>query len=80
MITLDEGRLRPVSFVEMVDPATGKTKVRLVDINSEAYEVGRKYMIRLEKEDFKPCALEALAKAAKMSVSEFRKHFEYLIN
>ena len=79
MITLDEGRLRPVSFVEMTDPATGKTKVRLVDIKSEAYEVGRKYMIRLEKEDFEPRALEALAKAAKMTDSEFKKRFEYLI-
>ncbi len=80
MITLDEGRLRPVSFVEMADPASGKTKVRLVDIRSEAYEVGRKYMIRLEKEDFEPRAIEALAKAAKMTVPEFRKRFEYLIN
>ncbi len=79
MITLDEGRLRPVSFVEMTDPATGKTKVRLVDMNSESYEVGRKYMIRLEKEDFEPRAIEALAKAAKMSVSEFRTRFEYLV-
>lgn len=80
MITLDEGRLRPVSFVEMADPATGKTKVRLVDIHSEAYEVGRKYMIRLEKGDFDPRAAEALAKAAKMSIAEFRNRFEYLIN
>jgi 6-phosphofructokinase 1 len=78
MITLDEGRLRPVSFVEMADPATGKTKVRLVDIRSEAYEVGRKYMIRLEKEDFETGAVEPLAKTAKMSVSEFRKRFSYL--
>lgn len=78
MITLDEGRLRPVSFVEMADPVTGKTKVRLVDINSEAYEVGRKYMIRLEKGDFDPRAIEALAKAARMTISAFRKRFEYL--
>jgi len=66
--------------VEMTDPATGKTKVRLVDIGSEAYEVGRKYMIRLEKEDFEPRAIEALAKAAKMTDSEFKKRFEYLIH
>ena len=80
MITLDEGRLRPVSFVEMADPATGKTKVRLVDITSEGYEVGRKYMIRLEKDDFRPGNVELLAKAAKLSTAEFRKRFEYLIN
>ena len=78
MITLDEGRLRPVSFVEMVDPETGKTKVRLVDIRAEAYEVGRKYMIRLEKEDFAPGAVEKLAKTAVMSISDFTKRFSYI--
>ena len=78
MITIDEGRLRPVSFVEMADPATGKTKVRLVDINSEAYEVGRKYMLRLEKEDFLAGSVEPLAKAAAMSVAAFKKRFSYL--
>jgi len=78
MITLDEGRLRPVSFVEMVDTATGKTKVRLVDIRAEAYEVGRKYMIRLEKEDFAAGSVEVLAKTAGMSVPDFMKRFSYL--
>lgn len=79
MITLDEGRLRPVSFVEMADPATGRTKVRLVDVKSETYEVGRKYMIRLEKEDFNPGSVEALAKTAKMTVNDFKKRFGSLI-
>ncbi|MBI5076197.1 MAG: 6-phosphofructokinase [Nitrospirae bacterium] len=79
MITLDEGRLRPVSFVEMTDSATGKTKVRLVDITSESYEVGRKYMIRLEKEDFNTGNVEVLAKTAKLSVADFKKRFEYLM-
>jgi len=78
MITLDEGRLRPVSFVEMVDPETGKTRVRLVDIKAEAYEVGRKYMIRLEKEDFAPGTIEKLAKTAGMSIPDFTKRFSYI--
>jgi 6-phosphofructokinase len=78
MITLDEGRLRPVSFVEMADPSTGKTRVRFVDVTAEAYEVGRKYMIRLEKEDFAPGSVEALAKTARMGVHEFVSRFSYL--
>lgn len=78
MITLDEGRLRPVSFVEMADPVTGKTKVRLVDIRAEAYEVGRKYMIRLEKGDFVPGSVEVLAKTAGMSVPRFIRRFSPL--
>ncbi|MBI5102372.1 MAG: 6-phosphofructokinase [Nitrospirae bacterium] len=78
MIVFDEGKLRPVSFVEMADPSTGKTRVRLVDINSETYEVGREYMIRLEKKDFERGNIRPLADAASMSVSDFRKRFSYL--
>jgi len=74
MITLDEGRLRPVSFVEMVDPETGKTKFAC-RYQAEAYEVGRKYMIRLEKEDFAPGTVEKLAKTAGMSIPDFTKRF-----
>ncbi|MBI5641300.1 MAG: 6-phosphofructokinase [Nitrospirae bacterium] len=80
MIVFDEGRLRPISFVEMVDPVTGKTKIRLVDISSETYEVGRKYMIRLEKEDFEQRRVLHLADAAQMSVKEFRNRFSYLVS
>ena len=79
MIVFDEGRLRPVSFVEMADPETGRTKVRLVDIKSETYEVGRKYMIRLEKEDFEGKRLALLASTARLSVKEFKSRFAYLV-
>jgi 6-phosphofructokinase 1 len=79
MIVFDEGKLRPISFVEMADPASGKTKVRLVDINAETYEVGRKYMIRLEKEDFENENIKVMADAARLSIRDFRKRFAYLI-
>ncbi len=79
MIVFDEGKLRPLSFVEMVDHTTGKTKVRLVDIRSENYEVGRNYMIRLEKEDFTSHNLRKLAAAARISVKEFTERFSYLV-
>lgn len=79
MIVFDEGKLRPLSFVEMVDHTTGKTKVRLVDIRSENYEVGRNYMIRLEKEDFSSKNLRKLAAAAHVSVKEFTERFSYLV-
>ncbi|OGW26962.1 MAG: 6-phosphofructokinase [Nitrospirae bacterium GWC2_42_7] len=79
MIVFDEGKLRPVSFVEMADPVTGKTKVKLVDIKSEAYEVGRQYMLRLEKEDFSTKNLSKLAGAANLTVADFREKFFYLV-
>ncbi len=79
MITFFEGRLRPIPFVEVIDYATGRVKVRTVDISSETYEVGRKYMIRLEKEDFEGENLERLAKTANLTPEEFKKRFGYLL-
>ncbi len=80
MITYDEGRLRPVSFVELINYSTGKARIRMVDIDSEAYEVGRKYMIRLEKEDFEGENLRSLAKVVNLAPEEFKERFEYIVD
>lgn len=79
MITFYEGYLKPISFVEMIDYTTGKVKVRTVDITSETYEVGRKYMIRIEKEDLERENLLRLAKAANMKPEEFNERFGYIL-
>jgi 6-phosphofructokinase 1 len=79
MITFFEGYLKPIPFVEMIDYSTGKVKIRTVDITSETYEVGRKYMIRLEKEDFEAGRIESLAKTANMSPEEFKARFGYVV-
>jgi 6-phosphofructokinase len=79
MIVWYEGNIKAMPFVEMIDYATGKMKVRKVDINTESYEVARKYMIRLEKEDFVGERLERLAKTAGMSKDNFRDRFEYVL-
>ncbi len=75
MIVFDEGRLRPIPFIEMIDESTGKIKVRMVDTTSENYLVGRNYMIRLEREDFSGQALERLARTAHMEPEKFRERF-----
>ncbi|WP_333654588.1 diphosphate--fructose-6-phosphate 1-phosphotransferase [Dissulfurispira sp.] len=79
MITFFEGHLRPVPFVEVMDYSTGKVTVRKVDIASETYEVGRKYMIRLEKEDLEGENLKRLAKTVKLRPEEFKNRFGYLV-
>lgn len=78
MITFYEGRLTSVPFADMVDVSTGRINVRYVDINSESYEVGQKYMIKLNAEDFSSQKIKRLSKTARMSVTEFRKRFQYL--
>ncbi len=45
------GHLRVLPFDAFRDPDTGRTKVRLVDIESEGYRVARDYMLRLEQAD-----------------------------
>ncbi len=79
MIVFDEGFLRPIPFVEMIDYETGLMKIRKVDTSSETYEVGRKYMLRLERDDFDGENLKRLAKVSNMSPQEFKNRFAYLV-
>ncbi len=80
MVCLIGGRLEILPFDELRDPATGRTKVRLVDIHSEHYRVAREYMIRLEKEDLEdPEMLAKLASAAKMTPEEFKSKFAHAV-
>ena len=76
IVCLDEGRIRPLPFQEMIDPDTGRTRVRMVDVNSQSYQVALEYMIRLRPEDLEdPDQVARLAEAARMEPVEFRRHF-----
>jgi 6-phosphofructokinase 1 len=79
MISMQGGHFVPVPFSEMIDSQTGRTRVRLVNINSTRYAIARRYMIRLRRDDFDdPIELAKFAATANLSVPDFRKHFEYL--
>lgn len=73
-----DGRLKQIPFAEMFEPDTGRSMVRIVDVCSENYEVGRKYMIRLEKEDLKNASAKRLAQVSKVSAKAFAKRFEHI--
>ncbi len=80
MVCLVGGKLEILPFDELRDPVTGRTKVRMVDLNSEHYRVAREYMIRLEREDLEnPEMLAKLADAAKMTPEEFKKKFAHVV-
>jgi 6-phosphofructokinase 1 len=49
--------------------------VRLVDVNTESYEVARSYMTRLEPADFEEPALSRLAACANLAPDAFRARF-----
>ena len=80
MISMQGGHFVPIPFSEMIDSQTGRTRVRMVNINSTRYAIARRYMIRLRRDDFEdPHELAKFAATAGVSLQEFRKQFEYLI-
>jgi 6-phosphofructokinase 1 len=80
MVSIQNGRFVPMYFKDILDPKTGKTRVRMVDIDSEYYGIARRYMIRLSEDDFDdPHELAKYAATAGISLEEFRKQFHYLV-
>jgi len=80
MVSIQGGKFVPVPFTEMLDPATGRTKVRLVDIRCTRYAIARRYMIRLRRDDFEDDATIArFAATVGMSPNKFRAEFERLV-
>ena len=75
MIMLKDGKNVPIKFADLLDPQTGKTRIRRVDPKSDDYLMARRYMIRLEKADMEGEALAALAKTANMSPGDFKKRY-----
>jgi len=80
MIVVYEGNIRPIPFVEMLEFRDGSVKVRKVDLDSQAYEVARKYMIRLEADDFKLPQIERFAKVTNIRPEQFKEKFGYLVD
>jgi 6-phosphofructokinase 1 len=80
MISIQAGKFVPVPFREMLDPETGRTKIRLVDITSTRYAIARRYMLRLRRDDFEdPHELAKFAATVGVPLQKFREEFEYLI-
>jgi 6-phosphofructokinase 1 len=79
MVSIQGGRMTPIPFHEIREPGTGKTRVRMVNVESEGYRVAREYMIRLEPLDFVDDSWVAkLAQAGNMTPEEFRDRFGYM--
>ncbi len=79
LISIQGGRMVPIPFADIREPGTGKTRVRLVNVESEGYRVAREYMIRLEPSDFEDNYwMTKLAAAGNMTVDEFRDKFGYM--
>jgi ATP-dependent phosphofructokinase / diphosphate-dependent phosphofructokinase len=80
MISMQGGHFVPIPFEKLLDPKTGRAKIRMVDIRSTRYAIARRYMIRLRRDDFNdPHELAKFAATAGLSLQEYRREFEYLV-
>jgi hypothetical protein len=80
MVTIQGGRLVPCPFRDLLDPRTGRVRLRYADVSSEAYRTLYAYMIRLKREDFeRPEQLAGLVAASGLGETEFVARFGYLI-
>jgi 6-phosphofructokinase 1 len=79
MVSIQGGQFVPIPFDRMLDAATGRARIRLVDVASSRYLIARRYMIRLGREDFaNPNDLESLARVAGLQPDVFRAQFAYV--
>ena len=68
-----------IQFKQMVDPISGRARVRMVDITAQSYQIARQYMIRLSDEDFKDLiALGRYAALTGLSPEAFQVRFQQI--
>jgi len=80
IITLQHGQMVPIPYQDMLNQATGRTDVRMVDRNSYRYRTAYKFMTRLKPEhDGNHVLLEKLAALTHMPANQFRERYGYLM-
>jgi ATP-dependent phosphofructokinase / diphosphate-dependent phosphofructokinase len=79
-ISLQRNQAVPIPSEEMMDPATGRTEVRMVNTASFTYCSAYKFMIRLKPEHANNNVLLAkMALQTHLSLDEFKARYGYLI-
>jgi 6-phosphofructokinase 1 len=80
MVTIQQGKFKPIKFADMLDPETGRTRVRMVDVDTEYYKIARRYMLRLRRDDFAdPAEVQKYAAVTHTSPEQFKEQLEYLV-
>ena len=80
MVSIQNGRFTPIPFKQLMDSSTGRAKVRMVDMDSQSYQIARQYMIRLTEDDLKnQDALGRYAALTGLSPEAFRERFSTVL-
>jgi 6-phosphofructokinase 1 len=70
------GEIVPVPFEDIVDPATGKTRVRQLDPTTESHATARALQVRIEAHDLEdPERLGALARVIGLTPEQTRERY-----
>jgi 6-phosphofructokinase 1 len=81
MVSMQAGQFVPIPFSQLIDPETGRARLRLLDTRSTRYAIARRYMLRLRRDDFEdPHELAKFAATAGLSLEDFRREFQALID
>ena len=78
LITLKDDRVEPLALSDLLDPETGRIRIRRVDTRSDVYQTARRFMTRLERADLEApkvdelAAIAGLAPRRKRSTRAFR--------
>src|SRR5580704_17665331 len=80
LVSMQHGRFTPVPFDRIMDPQSGRMRVRMVDTDSDQYRIAFAYMLRLKHADFDDAReLARLAAAAHVTPERFRTEMGYLV-
>jgi 6-phosphofructokinase 1 len=80
IITLQRNHAVPIPYQDMLDPETGRTEVRMVDITSYRYQSALKFMTRIKSENSGDEQLfERLAAVTRLSPQGFKARYGYLV-
>ncbi|HVY49104.1 MAG TPA: diphosphate--fructose-6-phosphate 1-phosphotransferase [Minicystis sp.] len=80
MVSLSQSVFRALPFDSIMDRATGRIRVRMVDIHSDRYMIARRYMLRLRRDDFDdPSEVAKLASVLRITPERFADEFSYLV-
>jgi 6-phosphofructokinase len=76
LVTRQEGAIVPIPFADLMNPETGRTRVRNVDTTTDSFQIARSLQVRLEPEDLRDEALVlAVAEAGGLTPQQVRERF-----
>ncbi len=79
MVSIQDGHFVPMYFNDILDKNTGKTRIRMVEVNSMSFAIAKQYMIRFNHDDFKNQELlNAYASILGINAADFKDQFAYV--